>query len=99
MTLFRKKETKARCQTAPGTIGSIKVLGSGCRSCHALLQSTEAAVQSIGLPLEVEYITDVRRIAEYGIMSTPALMVNEQVVSAGRVLSAEKAEQLLRSLL
>ncbi len=73
----------------------IKVLGSGCKSCHALLQATEKAVKSMGLPIEVEYITDMQTIMEYGIMSMPALIVNEQIISTGKVLNAEKIEQLL----
>lgn len=77
-------------------IHSIKVLGSGCKNCHSLLQSTEKAVKSMGLTIEVEYVTDMQTIMEYGVMSMPALVVNDQIISMGKVLNAEKVEQLLR---
>lgn len=62
----------------------IKVLGSGCKSCHQLYDNTLKAVEGTGI--EVEYITDLQRIMEYGAMSMPALVINEKVVSVGRVL-------------
>ncbi|MCI9125561.1 MAG: thioredoxin family protein [Eubacterium sp.] len=67
----------------------IKVLGSGCKSCHALLESTKEAVKAMGLSVEVEYVTDMQKIMEYGVMSMPALVVNEKVVSMGKVLKIE----------
>lgn len=76
----------------------VKVLGSGCKSCHALLEAAEAAVQSMGLGIEVEYVTDMQKIMEYGVMRMPALVVNEQVVSMGKVLKAGEVEGLLRKM-
>ena len=69
----------------------IKVLGSGCKSCHQLYDNTLKAVEGMGI--EVEYVTDLQKIMEYGAMSMPALVINEKVVSVGRVLKpAEIAE-------
>ena len=62
----------------------IKVLGSGCKSCHQLYDNALKAVEGTGI--EVEYITDFQKIMEYGAMSMPALVVNEQLVSSGKVL-------------
>ena len=62
----------------------IKVLGSGCKSCHQLYDNALKAVEGTGI--EVEYITDLQKIMEYGAMSMPALVVNEQLVSSGKVL-------------
>ncbi|MBQ8961206.1 MAG: thioredoxin family protein [Ruminococcus sp.] len=62
----------------------IKVLGSGCKSCHQLYDNALKAVE--GMAIEVEYITDLQKIMEYGAMSMPALVVNEQLVSSGKVL-------------
>lgn len=62
----------------------IKVLGSGCKSCHQLYDNALKAVEGMGI--EVEYITDLQKIMEYGAMSMPALVVNEQLVSSGKVL-------------
>ena len=77
---------------------NIKVLGGGCKSCEALLKSVKEAVASKGIHAEVEYITDMEKVMAYGVMSMPAIVVNEQVVAAGRVLSAGDVEKLLRRL-
>ena len=75
----------------------IKVLGSGCSKCEALLAATKEAVQHLGIDARIEYVTDFAQIARYGVMSTPALVVDEKVVSAGRVLKAGQIESLLKS--
>lgn len=56
----------------------IKVLGSGCSKCEALLAVTKEAVQHLGIDAEIEYVTDFAQIARYGVMSTPALVVDEK---------------------
>ena len=74
---------------------NIKVLGGGCRSCEALLKATKEAVVNKGVEAEVEYITDMEKIMSYGIMSMPALMIDEKVVSVGKVLKVKDVEKLL----
>jgi small redox-active disulfide protein 2 len=64
---------------------AIKILGSGCANCRRLTDLTEQALAQLGLPIEVEKVTDYTQIAAYGVMSTPALVVDEQVVMAGRI--------------
>ena len=94
-------ESKAEstcCGAAVDGICCIKVLGSGCKSCHALLEATKEAVQNMGLSLEVEYVTDMAKIMESGVMSMPALVVNEKVVSMGKVLKTADVEKLLHKL-
>ena len=86
------------CGEAVNGICCIKVLGSGCKSCHALLEATKEAVKNMGLSIEVEYVTDMEKIMEYGVMSMPALVVNENVVSMGKVLKAAEVEKLLHKL-
>lgn len=86
------------CNAAKDGICCIKVLGSGCKSCHALLESTKEAVKAMGLSVEVEYVTDMQKIMEYGVMSMPALVVNEKVVSMGKVLKSGDVEKLLQKL-
>ena len=68
---------------------NIKVLGGGCCKCENLLEAVKEAVAEKGINAEIEYITDMGKIMEYGIMSTPALMVDNKVVSMGRVLKAK----------
>lgn len=67
------------CQDIQGRICCIKVLGSGCASCHALYENTQSAVKAMGISVEVEYITDLKKVMEYGVMSVPALVVNNKV--------------------
>lgn len=86
------------CGEAVTGICCIKVFGSGCKSCHALLEASKEAVKNMGLAIEVEYVTDMEKIMEYGVMSMPALVVNENVVSMGKVLKAAEVEKLLHKL-
>ena len=74
---------------------NIKVLGGGCRSCEALLTAAKEAVANKGIDAEVEYITDMEKIMNYGVMSMPVLMIDEKVVSAGKVLKAKEVEKYL----
>lgn len=68
---------------------NIKVLGGGCCKCENLLEAVKEAVAEKGIVAEIEYITDMSKIMEYGIMSTPALMVDNKVVSMGRALKTK----------
>ena len=81
-----------------GEICCIKVLGAGCKSCHEQFEYTKQAVKDMGLDLEVEYITDMQKVMEYGVMSMPALVVNEKVVAMGKVLKAADVVALLHKL-
>ena len=76
---------------------NIKVLGGGCRSCEALLKSAKEAVANKGIEAEIEYITDMAKIMHYGVMSMPALMVDDKIVSAGKVLKAKEVERFLET--
>lgn len=111
MSLFdfgRKKEEKKPCRCSCGRtntanecrtasdILSIKVLGAGCKSCHNQYEYAKEAVGNLGLSVEVEYITDMEKIMEYGVMSMPAIVVNNKVVSAGKVLKTADVEKLLK---
>lgn len=86
------------CAGAKDGICCIKVLGAGCKSCHEQYENTKEAVRAMGLSVEVEYITDMQKVMEYGVMSMPALVVNENVVSMGKVLKAADVEKLLHKL-
>ena len=87
------------CCGEPGKgICCVKVLGAGCKSCHEQYENAKAAVKAMGLDLEVEYITDMEKVMTYGVMSMPAIVVNEKVVSMGKVLKAADVEKLLRTL-
>ena len=89
---------KCCCKDAGDSLTSIKVLGAGCKSCHELYENTKKAVKNSGFSVEVEYITDMEKVMEYGVMSMPGLVVNEKVVSMGKVLKAADVEKLLHKL-
>ena len=74
----------------------IKVLGAGCTSCHQQYANAQEAVKNMGLSVEVEYITDLAKVMEYGVMSMPAIVVNDKVVSMGKVLKTAEVEKLLK---
>ena len=84
------------CPNTTGGICCVKVLGAGCKSCHEQYEQAKQAVKAIGLDLEVEYITDMEKVMAYGVMSMPALVLNEKVVSMGKILKAADVEKLLR---
>ena len=81
-----EKQVPTCCCGDTGSGGSsIKVLGAGCKSCHEQYENAMAAVKAMGLSMEVEYITDMEKVMGYGVMSMPAIVVNEQVVSMGKI--------------
>ena len=95
MSLFNKKKAADCCPEAKDSICCVKVLGAGCKSCHEQYENVKEAVKKMGLYVEVEYITDMQKVMEYGVMSMPAVVVNEKVVSQGKVLKADDVVKLL----
>ena len=95
----KAEEAASCCCGAPVEgICCIKVLGAGCKACHEQFENAKAAVKAMGLDVEVEYITDMEKVMAYGVMSMPAIVVNEKVVSMGKVLKAADVEKLLHKL-
>ena len=94
----KPKAESTCCGAAVDGICCIKVLGAGCKSCHEQYENAKAAVAALGLKIEVEYITDMEMVMAYGVMSMPAIVVNDQVVSMGKVLKTADVEKLLRKL-
>ena len=80
-----------------GEICCIKVL-AGCKSCHEQFEYAKQAVKDMGLSVEVEYITDMQKVMEYGVMSMPALVSMKKVVAMGKVLKAVDVVALLHKL-
>lgn len=88
------KETMSKAKKIKQVKG-IYVLGGGCKNCHKLMQNTIGALAELGRNDNVEMITDFSVIASYGVMSTPALVIDGKVVSAGKVLSTEEVKAKL----
>ncbi len=74
---------------------SVQVLGPGCPKCEKLKQQTEAAVAELGIEASVEKVTDIMKITSFGVMMTPALVVDGEVKVVGKVPSTEEIKQML----
>ena len=77
----------------------IKILGTGCPNCNKLEQETKKAVTNLAIEAEFEKITDYMKIMDYDILSTPGLVINEKVVSSGKIPSQGEITSFLTSAL
>lgn len=75
----------------------IKILGTGCKKCVTLTENTRTALANLGREAEVIKVTEISEIAAMGVMSTPALAIDDKVVSVGKVLTAAEVADLLRA--
>ena len=111
MGLFnrKKKETPVACcddcppetpvqATAVRSSGGVKVLGSGCAKCSALEKAAREALTELGMDPAIDHVTDFSQIAAYGVMTTPALVVDGKVVSYGKVLKKDEAKVLIQKV-
>jgi small redox-active disulfide protein 2 len=106
MTLFGKlkksesSENNGNTETVQTGNGaaSVKVLGSGCAKCNALEKAVREALAELGMDTQVEHVTDFAQIAAFGVMSTPALVVDGKVVSFGRVLTKDAVITILKKV-
>ena len=73
----------------------IKILGSGCKNCVTLAENTKEALARLSMNAEIVKVTDFADIAAYGVMSTPALVIDEKVVSFGKVLKTADIVKIL----
>jgi small redox-active disulfide protein 2 len=73
----------------------LQILGTGCAKCNALTQATEQAAQALGLPYELEKVTDLKQIMSFGVMMTPALVVDGKVKVSGKVPPVGDIKKLL----
>lgn len=90
-------EKMAEAETEKAAAG-IKVLGSGCAKCNALEAATKEALSELGMDTTIEHVTDFAQIAAYGVMTTPALVVDGKVVSYGKVLKKDDVKALIRKV-
>jgi small redox-active disulfide protein 2 len=113
MSLFGKKKEGSKSCCCGGTCNaqamedakstqleraSVKILGSGCSKCNELEANTKAALEQLGMDSAIDHVTDFAKIAAYGVMSTPALVVDGKVVSYGKVLKTEDVIKILQKV-
>jgi small redox-active disulfide protein 2 len=73
----------------------IKVLGSGCAKCNQLENLTKEVLKEMDIEARIEHVTDIKKIMEYPIMATPALVINEELVLSGKVPDKAKLNQII----
>lgn len=81
------------------TNGQIKILDFGCKNCINLENNVLKALKELNKEMNVLHIKDFVEIANYGVMSTPKLVINEEVVSQGKILSKAEAKEILKELI
>jgi len=91
-------ETMAKAEDAKTEGASVKVLGSGCAKCNELEKATKEALGELGMSTEIDHVTDFAKIAAYGVMSTPALVVDGKVVSYGKALKKDEVVKILKKV-
>lgn len=92
------EQTMKEAEKAQSSGASIKVLGSGCAKCNDLEVSVKEALAQLGMDTTVDHVTDFAQIAAYGVMTTPALVVDGKVVSYGKVLKPEEVVKILEKV-
>lgn len=112
MDLERKKKSKrnlaavaeavrrksCRRQKPKKKESGIKILGGGCAKCNALEAATVDALRELGMDTTIDHVRDFEKIAAYGVMTTPALVVDGQVVSYGKVLKKDEVIAILKKV-
>ncbi len=77
---------------------NIKVLGSGCAKCKTLEKIVRKSLEELNMEADVEKVTEIQDIMSYGVMMTPALVIDEKVISSGKSYSSKDMKKLLSSL-
>ncbi len=77
------------------TMKKIQILGTGCPKCKKLAENAEAAAKELGIEFEIEKVTDINEIMKFGVMMTPALVVDGDVKVVGKVPSTDEINQML----
>ncbi len=91
-------DSMAKAETAKVEGASVKVLGTGCAKCNALEAATKAALEQLEMDTTIDHVSDFSQIATYGVMTTPALVVDGKVVSYGKVLKTDEVIRILQKV-
>ncbi|MDY0289441.1 MAG: thioredoxin family protein [Sphaerochaeta sp.] len=99
MAIFGFGKNKRDSKVQQDSVSSpVKVLGSGCASCNLLEEHTRQALEELGMDTSIEHVTDFVAIAGYGVMTTPALVVDGKLLASGKVLSKDEVLSLLKDI-
>lgn len=109
MRLFGKKKEEATCSCGGNCTqtreikthqeeASVKILGNGCAKCNQLEEATQEALKQLNIDTTIDHVTDFTQIATYGVMSTPALVVDGKVVAYGKVLKVDEIVKILKKV-
>ncbi len=74
---------------------NIKILGTGCPKCRQLAENVQAAADQVGVECEIEKVTELNQIMQYGVMMTPGLVIDDEVKSSGKVPNVEQLKAML----
>ena len=88
----------AKAEGAKTQGATVKVLGSGCAKCNQLEAATKTALEQLGMDSTIDHVTDFSEIAAYGVMTTPALVIDGKVVSYGKVLKVDEVVKILQKV-
>ena len=91
-------ESIAIAEAAKTEGAAVKILGAGCAKCNQLEAATKAALGQLGMNTTIDHVTDFSQIAAYGVMTTPALVVDGKVVSYGKVLKTDEVVKILQKV-
>jgi|SRR5699024_9345212 len=91
-------ESMEKADTAKSEGAGVKVLGSGCDKCNQLEVATKLALEQLGMDTTIDHVIDFSQIATYGVMTTPALVVDGKVVSYGKVLKVDEVVKILQKV-
>ncbi|GKH31658.1 thioredoxin family protein [Muricomes sp. OA1] len=90
------EESMAKAEQAKKEGASVKILGSGCAKCNQLEAATKAALEQLYMDTAIDHVSDFTQIAAYGVMTTPALVIDGKVVSYGKVLKVDEIIKILK---
>ena len=91
-------ESMAKAEQVKKEGAKVKILGSGCAKCNQLEAATKAALEQLSMDTAIDHITDFAQIAAYGVMTTPALVVDGKVLSYGKVLKVDEVVKMLQKV-
>ena len=90
-------EIMAKAEESKSSGASVKILGSGCKKCNELEANTVEALKQLGMDTTIDHVKDFAQIAAYGVMTTPAIVVDGKVLSYGKVLKTDEIIKLLQN--